>query len=162
MSEDAVERLMVKSFTTFIINSIEGVMKCLDGFDEQQLNWRPPAAESNSLYVIANHVLQNSQENLLKILGGQATSELPIKGISREEIFSAQGNSPQLLYKEWQVLKQEIIRQLNGLSDKELNREIEHPRRGCITVHDILLAVTSHMAEHLGHAELTRDMVKRI
>lgn len=162
MSEGAVESQMVKSFTTFIINSIEGVMKCLDGLDEQQLNWRPPAAESNSLYVIANHVLQNSQENLLKVLGGQAASELPIKVISREEIFSARGNSPQTLYKEWQVLKQEIIRQLTTLSHKDLTREIQHPRRGRITGYDILLAVTSHMAEHLGHAELTRDMVKRL
>lgn len=162
MSELAVENHTIKSFSTFILNSIDGIMACLNGLDERQLNWRPPAIESNSLYVIASHALLNSQENLLKILCGRPSGELPIKVITREGIFSAQGNTAGPLYEEWQALRQELIRNFNSLSGEVLTREIQHPRRGRITGHDILLAVTSHMAEHLGHAELTRDLIKNL
>ncbi|MDP9352215.1 MAG: DUF664 domain-containing protein [Chloroflexota bacterium] len=41
-----------------------------------------------------------------------------------------------------------------------LEEEIEHPRRGRITGREVLLVVARHCAEHLGQAELTRDLLE--
>ena len=41
----------------------------------------------------------------------------------------------------------------------DLDRERVHPRRGLLTGREILIVVARHAAEHLAHAELTRDLL---
>jgi hypothetical protein len=36
----------------------------------------------------------------------------------------------------------------------------QHPRRGPLSGREILIVVARHAAEHLGQAELTRDLMK--
>ena len=118
--------------------------------------------ESNSLYAIATHVVTNAQENLLTLLCGMPDEELPFKVITREQAFMAQGVSIDSLFDEWKLLQPEIIRHLNALTADDLLKEIQHPRRGTVTGLGILLSMNTHMAEHLGHTELTRDLVKAL
>ncbi|HEX2909823.1 MAG TPA: DinB family protein [Chloroflexia bacterium] len=162
MSETAVPNPIVKSFSTYIMNTVDRIMNSLSGLDEQQLNWRPPAPETNSLYVIASHVLMSTQENILKILGGIPAEQLPLKAATRDEIFSTSGNTTERLMEDWSKLRSVLESQFRVITENDLAREINHPRRGKITGLEVLLAVTSHMAEHLGHAELTRDLVKAL
>ncbi|HEX2916168.1 MAG TPA: DinB family protein [Chloroflexia bacterium] len=162
MSETVAQNQTVTSFSKYIINTIDGIMNSLCGLDAQQLNWRPPAPESNSLFVIATHALMSTQENILKILAGLPAEQLPLKAVTRDEIFSASGNTTERLMEDWSKLRSQLESQFIAITEKDLVREVDHPRRGKISGLEVLLAVTSHMAEHLGHAELTRDLVKAL
>lgn len=158
----SVERHVIDSFQASILKSLGGIIKTLDGLDEQQLNWKPPAPDTNSLYSIASHVLINSQENLLTLLCGVPNAELPLQPIPREQALKAQGETAMELIEQWQTLQPALNGQLAALSGEALFKEYQHPRRGPISGLTILTSVTSHFAEHLGHAELTRDLVKAL
>jgi len=54
MSHRAAE---VESFRRYIVSTIRQLVEALDGLDEQALNWRPPAQETNSRLAIVAHVL---------------------------------------------------------------------------------------------------------
>ena len=56
----------------YIIDTLDHIMACLDGFDEQQLNWRPPLQGGNSLYGLAFHSLANTEGDILGHLRGQS------------------------------------------------------------------------------------------
>ena len=40
-----------------------------------------------------------------------------------------------------------------------MDKEVNHPRRGAICGREVLLVVATHVTEHMGHAQLTRDLV---
>jgi len=48
---------------------------------------------------------------------------------------------------------------LVGLSSVHLDGERDHPRRGKMSCREVLLVAARHAAEHMGQAELTRDLV---
>jgi len=69
-----VGRTELESFRHFIVNTIDSLVGSLDGLDEAELNWRPGAPATNSLYAIVTHVLGNAEENLLgTLLTGRGT-----------------------------------------------------------------------------------------
>ena len=70
------------SFCQGILRSLDKIMACLEGLDEYQLNWRPPAEGANSVYGIAQHTLTSAEKYLLKLLGGHVSI-----GPHREEEF---------------------------------------------------------------------------
>jgi hypothetical protein len=47
-----------------VIDSIVGV---LDGLSAEELNWRPVAPATNSLYAIATHVLGNAEDSRVQV-----------------------------------------------------------------------------------------------
>ncbi len=138
----------------FIQRAIARVTACLEGCGETELNWRPPAEGANSLYAIAVHVLANAEENLLGILCGQPTAR------QRADEFQAHGISPEPVRRAWQDLQYRIESALAGLGPEALAREYEHPRRGRLSGWAVLTVVARHAAEHMGQAELTRDLLR--
>jgi hypothetical protein len=147
-------RRELEAFRRFIFNSIDDLVSCLDGLSADELNWRPPAPATNSLYVLATHVLGNAEENLLGALCG-----LPARR-DREAEFSALGSEARPVRERWRELRVRIEAALAELPVSELDRERVHPRRGSLTGREVLLVVARHAAEHWGHAQLTRDLLK--
>jgi hypothetical protein len=45
------------------------------------------------------------------------------------------------------------------LSDSSLSAEVVHPRRGRLSGFEVLVIALRHAAEHMGQAELTRELV---
>ncbi len=142
----------VKIFWHFIVSSVNRILECLDGLPEEDLNWRP-LESANSLYALATHTLGNAEENLLGILCCQAVNR------QREAEFSIQGNSLEHLLHEWGELQKRIESALDQLSVTKLDRLHDHPRRGQLTGREVMIIVTRHAAEHMGHAQLTRDLL---
>ncbi|EFH85376.1 DinB family protein [Ktedonobacter racemifer] len=140
-------------FCRYILSSLDRLVQCLDGLDENQLNWQPPAPHANSLYTLVVHTLGNAEENLLLTLFDQPSSR------NREQEFVMKGQSADALIAQWQALRERLQKTLLSLSSGDLEQEHLHPRRGSITGLDILIVVARHAAEHLGQAELTRDLV---
>lgn len=136
----------IATFWRYIAGSLDRLVGILDGLGEQELNWRPPAEAANSLYTLAFHTLANAEENLLGTLCGQPTER------RRDDEFTRRGTRATLLQDHWRDLRIRIEAALFALPSTELDAARTHPRRGQV--------VARHAAEHLGQAELTRDLMK--
>jgi hypothetical protein len=136
-----------------IVSSMNHLVSCLDGLNEEDLNWKP-LDNANSLYVLPNHMMSNMQETILGVLCGQS-----VKARQREDDFKVIGSSIEPTMQNWRDLQEKITSSLAQLPPGALNREYMHPRRGKLTGRDILIVVTKHAAEHVGQAELTRDLL---
>jgi uncharacterized damage-inducible protein DinB len=141
------------AFAGFICRSIDRILACIDGLDEDAVHWRPPAEGANSLGALAAHTLANAEENLLGTLCGRPVSR------DHEREFSGTESAAELRER-WQRQRGQIEAALAVLPPPELDRERTHPRRGPLTGREVLIVVARHAAEHQGQAELTRDLLR--
>ena len=141
-------------FWRYIASSLDRLVAVLDGLVPGDLDWRPPAPETNSLYALAMHTLGNAEENLLGTLGGQ-----PIVR-DRDGEFTTFAATGVTVAARWDALRPRLAALLTTLPNEALAASYPHPRRGTISGRDILIVVARHAAEHLGQAELTRDLLR--
>ena len=141
-------------FWRYIASSLDRLVAILDGLGPDDLDWRPPAPEANSLYALAMHTLGNAEENLLGILGGQ-----PIRR-DRDGEFATFAAAGVMVASRWEALRPRLAALLADLPNDALDTPYPHPRRGTISGRDILIVVARHAAEHLGQADLTRDLLR--
>jgi hypothetical protein len=137
-----------------ILNGIERIMRCLDGMDTDGLNWRPPAPETNSLYVLAYHTMCSAEWAICGVLAGQQVER------DRDAEFRASGDSAAPLYARWEELKPRLRTTLETLPQEALEKTVQHRTLGTMRGRDFLLVAVQHPAEHAGHAELTRDLYR--
>jgi hypothetical protein len=142
----------IESFWGYIRSSVDRIISCLDGLNEADLNWRP-LDSANSLYVLAMHTIANVESNIIGVLCLQNIKR------EREKEFKARGTSVGPIRKRWREVQESIASHLAKLTSKDLDKEYKHPRRDKVTGRDILIIVARHAAEHVGHAELTRDLL---
>lgn len=135
------------------------VCRLLDGLTASELNWRPPAPEANSLYVIATHVLGNAEAWVLGIICGQHVHR------DRDAEFRASGTDPRPLIERTQRLSEEMSRALQALppSALEETRRPAPPLLGIgpaedLTVRQALMRVLVHALMHVGQMQITRDL----
>jgi hypothetical protein len=132
----------------------DAILGALRNLSEEELNWKPPVPESNSLYVIAYHAASSSLW-WLNVAQGNVTerdrlTEFSAKGpfSIREEHFTA-----------WLSAAEHII---PGLTDYEavhiLPPGVGTTRtEGSCTTRWALLHIIDHLSIHLGHIEITRQ-----
>jgi DinB superfamily len=144
----------IESFQHFIFGTIDAIVGALDGLSPEELDWRPAAPATNSLYAIATHVLGNAEENLLGTLCGRP------HGRDYATEFRATAVTPDAVRGRWAELRLRLERSLAELMPADLDGARRHPRRGTITGRDVLIVVARHAAEHWGEAQLTRSLVK--
>lgn len=142
------------AFADPIIDAIARIIRCLDGMDAEGLNWRPPAPETNSVYVLATHTMGTVEESVCGFLGGQPITR------DRDAEFLAAGDDAAPLSARWEAVQQRLRATLASLPSEAMEREIAHPRRGPMTGRHLLITIAQHAAEHAGHAELTRDLYR--
>ena len=144
----------IAALSQSICGSSERLITCLEGLDSSQLNWRPPAKDSNSVYAIVSHALSAEERFILGRICGQEVDLPAGPG------WAAEGDSAEPLQTRWSNLKDRIQSSLAALSDADLDREVEHPRIGKLSGWSLLVLVDRHTAEHVGHVELTRDLLR--
>jgi len=153
MSQPEQYARLLSAYAEAIDEAIFGIIACLEGLDQEQLNWRPEVPGANSLWVLAVHSMANARQAVLAVLGGAPDTR------DREAEFAAHGASPETARALWEHTRQELRAAIVTLSPENLEREHTHPRRGVMTGHQLLLLVIGHASEHRGHAGLTRDML---
>ena len=116
--------LEVATFWRYIAISIDRLVEILDGLGEGELNWCPPALETNSLLVLATHTIANTEENILAALCGE-----PLRR-ERATEFQAYGATSEPLRERWAHLRQRIEGALADLPPGALHAMRHHPRRG--------------------------------
>jgi hypothetical protein len=154
-SEVEVLSRLIRSLLTRVSASLEGLTAA-------QLNWRPPARGSNSLYAIAAHVIGNARAWVLGIACGQPM------GRDRPGEFASSGPDASALTADAARLCDDIASSLSRLSSSDMDRrsvppailwgEVGPGEPYEISVRDALLAVVEHASLHLGQLQLTRDL----
>lgn len=138
----------------YIIDTLDRIMTCLDGFNEQQFNWRPPVQGGNSLYGLALHSLANTEGDILGHLRAQ-----PVERDRKLELATITSSAVSL-FQRWQEKRQELQAFILSLTPADLEREYELLGRGMKTGRETLLMTLRHLSEHLGHMELVRDLLQ--
>lgn len=140
-------------FWRFIAESEDKLIESLDGLGEDALNWSP-LDNANSLYVLATHTMGNIEQN---VLGG--ICDQPFQR-DRDAEFSAQGASWETIQTRWRELRCRISECIKDIPQDRLERKKESSL-GILTGRETLMVVARHAAEHLGHAEITHDLLKQ-
>ena len=144
----------VETFWTAIEDALGRLVALTEGLDADQLNWRPEAAEpTNSLYVLAWHALGSTEGALLFLLCGEEGSR------DREAEFRAGEPTAAAIEQRWAGLQPRLAAALARVEPSTLEGAFEHPRRGPESGRLVLVRSALHIAEHLGQAELTRDLL---
>jgi hypothetical protein len=142
-------------YRDWIVTTVERIFVALDGLSGDDLNWKPPAPETNSLYVLASHMLGNLQENVMFQLGGRPLDR------DRDAEFAASGASAAELRGRWEQRRAGVTDVLTRLAPEALDRQYTRPRSGQVLSGRALLLMTAiHVGEHAGHAEMTRDLLR--
>jgi hypothetical protein len=139
------------TFWRYISSSLDRLAALALEIDAAGFHWRPPAQNTNSVAALAFHTLGNAEENILATLCGQPVDR------NRDSEFAA-GRSQDDLRALWALLRPRLAAALSDLPDERLSAPCDHPRRGQLAGREVLIVVARHSAEHLGQAELTRDL----
>lgn len=147
-----VGREEIEQLWPYIERTLGRMLAVVDGCSVEQLNWRPPAPETNSIFALATHTFGNARMNTLGVLCGQ-----PIER-DRDGEFRAVATDANATFPEGTAIRDELAAAMGGLRDDALDRLCTHPVRGKVTGREVLMLMARHAAEHVGHAELTRDL----
>ena len=144
----------MKLFATAISDEISianaDLRKALDGLDAPALNWRPGTDDTNSIYVLATHMI-GSQRSLISLAVGT-----PIQRDRLEE-FRAAGDSAVALLKALSNAERDVAGWLEQVTVEMLAETRPFMNRE-ITVARCLVFAARHTGEHAGHVGLTRQL----
>lgn len=135
----------------YISSSLDRLVAIAADAPPELADWTPPAPHANSLVTLAAHVVANAEENVVAVIMGQGVVR------DRAEEFSPSVSAARVSTR-WTDVRPTLERSLGVLDPARLDQAVSHPRRGTLTVREVLLVVARHAAEHLGQAELTRDL----
>ena len=135
----------------FIEQALERLVRVAEELAPDGLSWRPTLS-ANSVASLVAHTLSNAEDNICRTIGGEAIEYL------RQLDFDAPPVHATDLRERWDALRPRMATQCAAISRAEELALRRHPRRGSLTVAEILVVVARHSAEHLGQAELTRDL----
>jgi hypothetical protein len=149
----------IETYSHYIRKQIASIQDCLREMTEEQINRAPDVSGGNSAFVIGTHVLGNARAWVLGIACGRAVVR------DRPAEFASRGTSADF-DEAANALCGDIEDALKGLDPAVLDRWFKPARElwGAgepyeVTVRLALADVLEHASIHLGHVQLTRDLV---
>ncbi len=139
--------------TAAIIDAVQSVMACLDGLSADELDWRPATGAGNSLPVLAAHVLGNVEEKILEFLGGQPVGRV------RDREFATGAAQASAVVAHWSEVKASLPQAVAALPMEAWDTPHGRGDLSQLTGRALLLLVHRHASEHLGEAQLIRDLI---
>lgn len=143
----------VEPTSRLLLAAVERVIAAAAGLDTSDVNWRP-VPDASSLAALALHVLGATEQNVMTSL----TRTRPTQR-NRDEEFAARQESGTSLADRWARLRPEVEQALDLLTAQELLDERTHHTFGVMTGREMLDRLVTHVFEHAGQAELTRQML---
>lgn len=132
----------------------------IEGLSDEELNTPVPLPEANTLAALATHTIGAGEYWTLNLVGGK---EIPR---DRPAEFRAVGHGPDLIarYERWVAALRELLADLpeaalGPLPNPPAGRRLAAIGDAPITGRDCLLHAIEHTATHLGHIQLTRQLV---
>lgn len=134
---------------------IDRILTAADGLSVEQLD-ATPWDEASSMFVLATHAISGTEWNFVQVLAGLEVDR------SRQAEFESRAASVDdplaLLAERWSGAKSAIESALEGLSDDAwdgLHYHVFMDKN--LTGHELVCRALAHTAEHVGHAEMTRQ-----
>ena len=141
----------VQDFVDRIDDLRRQVKETIQGLDEQGLNWTPLAQDTNSVAVLMTHIAWTERFWTRQVIAGRDI------GRNRDAEFIARAASPAELEELLDQAGQDTREALDPLTLEQL-REQRTAIGRTFTVQGCLLYLLEHLACHLGHMQLTRQM----
>jgi uncharacterized damage-inducible protein DinB len=145
----------IEGYLSILTDLRAQVKKGLEGLPTEALDWRPTKGQgdlaTNSMVSIAIHLAGSETFWMKEIIGGR-----PIHR-DREAEFIARGFGESELQAKLDAAGKVTVEFLSSLSPAQLD-ESRTFRDRKVTVRWAVLHVIEHMATHLGHIQLTRQL----
>ena len=138
-------------FRARIVRTVDRLVALSVSLTDELVCTPPPIAASNSLAVIVTHVLANLEENVCAVIDGEAVTRF------RDDEFTTPIKTAVEIEDAWKTLRPRVEAAIAGLAAEDMAADRNHPRRGAVSVREVLMVVMAHAALHEGHAEVTRD-----
>ena len=134
---------------------IERILTAADGLTSDQLD-AAPWDDSSTLFVLATHAISATEWNIVEVLAGEELDR------SRQAEFDSRASSfddPQgVLAERWVGARAAIESALGGLSDDAWAGPHYHMFMDKhLSGYELINRALAHTAEHVGHAEMTRQ-----
>ena len=134
---------------------IERILAAADGLSAEQLD-AAPWDESSPMFVLATHAISATEWNFVQVLAGLEVDR------SRQAEFDSRAASvsdPQgVLAERWGGARAAIESALAGLADDAWESPHYHMFMDKnLSGHELVCRALAHTAEHVGHAEMTRQ-----
>ncbi len=148
-------------FADVIERLARDVLKQIADLPDPLLNQSVPIPETNTLFAIATHTVGMGEFWVLALTGGWPISR------DRASEFHATGHKTDLIqrYEKW---IQDVHTVLDALPDSRMDDLAEPPREYSSTgglrehplaIRECLLHVVEHTGTHLGHIQITRQLM---
>jgi hypothetical protein len=146
----------IESFRTRFAYEFDRLLETIADLDDEAVNWRPPVPSANSLLVLVTHALASAEEHVV----GKAAGKTVVRNRAAE--FVVTGGAGHLAARAAEVRRRvdEALDGLEGRLDEERDPPFDTWPGSRVTVRDRLIHSVSHTAEHVGHAQFTRDLLK--
>ncbi len=122
-----------------------------DGLSDDQLNWTPPAKDTNSIGNLISHILGAELFSVVNRVGGQPVNR------DRSAEFSHQVTRAGLLQRRAEV-EARVREALDKLTAADLNRVVV-TQSGEALAGKFLLYLMSHVSGHMGQVIMTRKLL---
>ena len=144
----------IESFRIRFAYEFDRLLETIADLDDEAVNWKPPVPGGNSLLVLVTHALASAEEHVV----GKAAGKTVVR--NRDAEFVVTGGSGHLAARAAEVRRRidDALAALEGRLDEERDPPVGKwpvPRG---TARDRLIHSVSHTAEHVGHAQMTRDL----
>jgi len=149
---------MIKEIQGYLttMNELRDQMKSvLEGLPEEALDWRPIEGEgelaTNSLGVIVTHSAGSGMYLIKEVIGGQPAHR------DREAEFATRRVNASTLKARLDGAGKIVEEVLSPLKESQMEEDRKYRDRTA-KVRWIILHVIEHLAQHLGHMQLTRQL----
>jgi uncharacterized damage-inducible protein DinB len=122
-----------------------------DGLSDDQLNWKPPAQDTNSIGNLISHILGAEMFSVVNRIGGQPVNR------DRSAEFSHRMTRTGLLQRRAEVEAQ-VRETLDNLTATDLNRVVATQNGEALTG-KFLIYLISHISGHMGQVIMTRKLL---
>ncbi len=134
---------------------IERILAAADGLSAEQLD-SAPWGESSSMFILATHAISATEWNFVHVLAGLEVDR------SRQAEFDSRAaavdNPQRLLADRWSGARAAIESALAGLAEDAWDGPHYHMFMDKnLSGHELVCRALAHTAEHVGHAEMTRQ-----
>jgi len=127
------------------------IFKWSEGLTDDQINWKPPVKDTNSIGNLMSHILGAELFWVAERIGGQQVNR------DRGSEFSNRVTRDGLVQRRAEVEKQ-VRETFDKLTAADLNRVVT-TQNGEAPVGKFLLNLVSHLSGHMGQVIMTRKLI---
>jgi len=144
----------IESFRIRFAYEFDRLLETIADLDDEAVNWKPPVPGANSLLVVVTHAVASAEDHVV----GKAAGKTVVR--NRDAEFATTGGSGHLAARAAEVRRRidEALVGLEGRLDEDREPPFGKWRGPRATARDRLIHSISHTAEHVGHAQVTRDL----